>query len=107
MPDVSESGGNVTATLRNAVFLFSTVYLAGCNDVTRVSGAGATFPDPLYQEWIRLLAESRPGLRISYEPVGSALGVSRLLEGKIAFAGSDVLLTGDQVRNAKTGKLGA
>jgi phosphate transport system substrate-binding protein len=54
-------------------------------------GAGATFPAPIYQKWIESFQASAPGLRITYEAVGSEEGLERLRQGEVDFAGSDIL----------------
>ena len=53
-----------------------------------VSGAGATFPAPLYQRWFSHLLV-REELSISYRPTGSAAGERQLQAGQVDFAGSD------------------
>jgi phosphate transport system substrate-binding protein len=54
-------------------------------------GAGATFPEPIYRKWIASFQASTPGLRISYEAVGSEEGIARLRRGDVDFAASDIL----------------
>ena len=53
-----------------------------------VSGAGATFPAPLYQRWFSHLLV-REDLSISYRPTDSAAGELQLQAGQVDFAGSD------------------
>ena len=53
-----------------------------------VSGAGATFPAPLYQRWFSHLLV-REDLSISYRPTDSASGERQLNAGQVDFAGSD------------------
>jgi phosphate transport system substrate-binding protein len=54
-------------------------------------GAGATFPAPIYQKWIESFQASAPGMRITYEAVGSEEGIQRLRRGEVDFAASDIL----------------
>lgn len=54
-------------------------------------GAGATFPAPIYQKWIESFQAGAPGLRITYQPVGSEAGIQRLRRGEVDFAASDIL----------------
>jgi phosphate ABC transporter phosphate-binding protein len=53
-----------------------------------LSGAGATFPQPLYISWFQTLKETR-NLSISYAAVGSQEGMRMLAEKKIDFAASE------------------
>lgn len=57
---------------------------------TNLTGAGATFPAPLYQKWFEDFDEIHPGVHIHYSAIGSQLGVETLLAGSLDFAGSDV-----------------
>lgn len=56
-----------------------------------VSGAGATFPAPLYQKWFEDFEQLHPTVHLRYSPIGSLLGNQRLVAGDIDFAGSDVI----------------
>ncbi len=56
----------------------------------RLHGAGSTFAAPLYQEWFESFQQQHPGIRISYDAVGSGLGMQLLSENKVDFAASDV-----------------
>jgi phosphate transport system substrate-binding protein len=58
---------------------------------TTLTGAGATFPAPLYKKWFEDFNESHPGTKVLYSPVGSQLGIESLNAGKLDFAGSDVV----------------
>jgi phosphate transport system substrate-binding protein len=55
-----------------------------------LNGSGATLPDPLYQEWIRLYQTVQPELRLSYDAQGSTKGREDLLQsGVVQFAGTE------------------
>ena len=69
-------------------------------------GAGASFPNEVYQAWIPAYRASRQAhvsLNMSYESVGSGSGKARIVEnaGDIEYAGSDSLLK-DSERQGKT-----
>src|SRR5262249_22428287 len=55
-----------------------------------LTGAGATFPAPLYQKWFESVHNVYPQLRFEYRAVGSEEGERLLSEGKVDFAASDV-----------------
>ncbi len=57
---------------------------------TSLSGAGATFPAPLYLKWFEDFEALHPGVQIRYSPIGSQLGDEELAVGQRDFAGSDV-----------------
>jgi phosphate ABC transporter phosphate-binding protein len=54
-----------------------------------LAGAGATFPQPLYQSWFDSLRQSR-NINITYAAVGSQEGMRLLAEKKVDFAASEV-----------------
>lgn len=56
-----------------------------------LNGAGATFPNPLYQKWIEVYERSNP-VRITYQPVGSGAGTRELMARQVDFGGGDVFL---------------
>lgn len=70
-----------------AVLLGAAAVLGQTSD--GVVGAGATFPDPIYQEWIRSFEAHSPGLPITYQAVGSEAGLQKLTRREIDFAASD------------------
>jgi phosphate transport system substrate-binding protein len=57
-----------------------------------VNGAGATFPYPIYSKWAREY-ESRTGVRVNYQPIGSGGGISAIKAGTVLFGGTDAPLT--------------
>ena len=61
-----------------------------------LSGAGASFPAPLYQRWFSEYNKLNPGVRISYQSVGSGAGVNQYLEGTVDFGASDAPLTEEE-----------
>jgi phosphate transport system substrate-binding protein len=70
-----------------------------------LSGAGATFPYPLYMRWFARFAADG-GSRVNYQSIGSGAGVRALVDRRVDFAATDVpldagertLLAAQQVR---------
>jgi len=56
---------------------------------TRLQGAGATFPAPLYERWIAEYEKVKPDIQIDYQPIGSGGGIKGITDKTIDFAGSD------------------
>jgi phosphate transport system substrate-binding protein len=56
-------------------------------------GAGATFPAPLYRQWITTYQATNGNASITYDAVGSGEGVKRFMSGNVDFAGSDESLS--------------
>ncbi len=81
------------------------VPVPGATDQATLSGAGATFPATLVQEWIKQYRVLAPGVTLNYQPIGSGAGIQQLTSKTVDFAGSDVPLKESEV--AATGGPGA
>ncbi|MGA9378822.1 MAG: phosphate ABC transporter substrate-binding protein PstS, partial [Phormidium sp.] len=69
----------------------------------RLTGAGASFPAPLYQRWFSEFNKSNPNLQISYQSVGSGAGVQQLINGTVDFGASDVAMTDGEMAKVSRG----
>lgn len=58
----------------------------------RLQGAGATFPQPLYEKWVVEFQKVSPTTQISYQGGGSGAGIRAITDKTVAFAGSDAPL---------------
>jgi phosphate transport system substrate-binding protein len=58
-----------------------------------ITGAGATFPQPLYRRWMETYAERYTDVSFSYEGVGSGEGIRRFLAEAVDFGASDAALS--------------
>jgi phosphate transport system substrate-binding protein len=67
-----------------------------------LSGAGATFPAPLYQRWFADYNKANPGTQISYQSVGSGAGVEQFLAGTVDFGATDAPLKAEERAKFKT-----
>jgi phosphate transport system substrate-binding protein len=67
---------------------------------TRIQGAGATFPAPLYAKWVQTYNAAHPDVKIDYQAVGSGAGITGITNRTVLFAGSDAPLTPDQEKAA-------
>ncbi|ACK71211.1 phosphate ABC transporter, periplasmic phosphate-binding protein [Gloeothece citriformis PCC 7424] len=70
-----------------------------------VTGAGASFPAPLYQNWFVQLNQEVPDLRVDYQSVGSGAGVEQFIQGTVNFAASDVAMTDEEIAKVQRGVL--
>lgn len=69
---------------------------------TDLTGAGASFPYPLYSKWTSAYLAST-GQRINYQPSGSGAGIKQLSEGTVDFGASDGPMTDAEMAAAKHG----
>jgi len=68
-----------------------------------IKGAGATFPEPLYQSWIARYEEGHPDVDFSYESVGSGAGIKRFIAEKVDFGASDAAMKDDEIAQVERG----
>ncbi|MCF8130584.1 MAG: phosphate ABC transporter substrate-binding protein PstS [Deltaproteobacteria bacterium] len=71
---------------------------------TILTGAGATFPFPLYEKWIEVYREET-GIRLDYQAVGSGAGIQKLLGREVDFGGTDAFLSQNELKQAHGGIL--
>ncbi len=65
--------------------------------VQNITGAGATFPFPIYSKWFDSYRTVKPEVQINYQSLGSGAGVSQTTEGTVDFGASDQPLTEEQI----------
>ena len=79
------------------MLIISTAFAQG---QTRLNGTGATFPAPLYRQWITDYHIAHAEVEIDYQPKGSGAGVSAITDKTVDFAGSDAPLTDTELARA-------
>ena len=62
----------------------------------QVNGAGATFPLPVYTEWIYAYQYIDPSVTLNYQGIGSGGGKKGIIDNTIDFAGSDSVLKDEE-----------
>ena len=80
-------------TLAAALALAGAFTAASAQDVT---GAGATFPAPLYARWAADYNKAT-GIRINYQSVGSGAGLRQIRGKTVDFGASDMPLTDEEL----------
>jgi phosphate transport system substrate-binding protein len=68
-------------------------------------GAGATFPNPLYQRWAEEFGKEQKAIVVEYESVGSGKGIEKFLDDRVDFGASDRALSDEQIAEASRGAL--
>ncbi len=66
-----------------------------------INGAGATFPNPIYQQWFGEFKMAHPDVSINYQSLGSGAGIRQLTEGTVDFGASDMPMTDEQIKALK------
>ena len=63
----------------------------------RLTGAGATFPNPIYTKWFDAYAK-QTGVRINYQSIGSGGGIRQFTEGTVDFGATDGPMNDEQIK---------
>jgi len=72
---------------------------AVCADSTlSISGAGASFPNPIYTKWIADYQKKNTSIQINYQSIGSGGGIKQVTEGTVDFGASDGPMNDDQLK---------
>ena len=64
-----------------------------------ITGAGASFPFPIYSTWAFMYKE-KTGFEVNYQSVGSGAGLNQVTAGTVDFGGSDDPQTSAQLKKA-------
>ncbi|HET7039382.1 MAG TPA: phosphate ABC transporter substrate-binding protein PstS [Gemmatimonadales bacterium] len=62
-----------------------------------LNGAGATFPNIIYQKWITDYNAAHPGVQLNYQSIGSGGGVQQFTDGTVDFGGTDAPMTDQEI----------
>ena len=90
-------------TITSTVFagIMTLIGLAGFSSlataaVTEISGAGATFPYPVYAKWAEAYSHST-GVKMNYQSIGSGGGIKQIIAKTVDFGASDAPLTAGEL----------
>src|SRR5450759_3413828 len=68
---------------------------------TLLNGAGATFPNPIYQKWFSEYHKAHPDVQINYQAIGSGGGIKQITEGTVDFGATDGPMNDQQLGEFK------
>src|SRR5437870_3069284 len=76
----------------------------GSSGEVRLQGAGATFPNPLYQKWLSEYGKLNANIKIDYQSIGSGGGIKQIQARTVDFGASDAPMTDAELK-ASPGEL--
>jgi phosphate transport system substrate-binding protein len=93
--------------LRSGFSLLASLVLLGCGGatgddaggakaITRLTGAGATFPYPIYSKWFDAYARET-GVEVNYQSIGSGGGVRQFMQATVDFGATDGPMTDEEI----------
>jgi phosphate transport system substrate-binding protein len=63
----------------------------------KITGAGATFPNPIYSKWFSEYNKLHPNVQINYQSIGSGGGIRQITNRTVFFGATDGPMTQDQL----------
>jgi phosphate transport system substrate-binding protein len=74
----------------------ATLTLTGAATAQTLTGAGATFPNPIYTKWFDAY-NKKTGVQINYQSIGSGGGIRQFTEGTVDFGATDGPMNQSQI----------
>ena len=79
--------------VQSAMLGLGAVLLAGAVQAQDITGAGATFPFPIYAKWAEAYKEAT-GVGMNYQSIGSSGGLKQIRAKTVTFGATDAPVTG-------------
>ena len=84
---------------RAGLFALSALFLTTAANAADISGAGATFPYPIYAKWADAY-KGETGIGLNYQSIGSGGGIKQIKAKTVDFGASDKPLSGEELDSA-------
>lgn len=72
--------------------------LALAQGAVQLTGAGATFPYPIYSKWFDEFHKKNGSVQVNYQSIGSGGGIRQVTEGTVDFGASDGPMNDEQLK---------
>jgi len=76
--------------------LLAAVFFSGTAQAINVTGAGATFPYPIYAKWADAYKKAT-GVAVNYQSIGSGGGIKQITAKTVDFGASDAPMKGEDL----------
>lgn len=88
--------------IRTLRVLLCLAVLASCVQAqTVINGAGATFPNPIYQKWFSEYHNEHSDVQFNYQAIGSGGGIRQVQAGTVDFGATDGPMSDQQIAESK------
>jgi phosphate transport system substrate-binding protein len=88
-------------TVKKIFLAVALAVLISSAQAQKLTGAGATFPYPIYSKWFSEYSSAHPGVQINYQSIGSGGGIRQVTAALVDFGASDMPMTDDQLSTSK------
>lgn len=69
----------------------------------KLTGAGASFPAPLYNKWFKDFHAVNQNVQVDYQSVGSGSGIKNFINKTVDFGASDAAMTPEEIAQVDVG----
>ena len=76
------------------------IFTAQANAITKVNGAGASFPYPIYSKWFSEYKKVKTDVEFNYQAIGSGGGIRQLIKQTVDFGASDAPMKEKDMKKA-------
>ena len=84
--------------------VFSALLIVSAGSIAcaqNITGAGATFPYPIYSKWFSEYSAAHPEVKINYQSLGSGAGIRQVTAGTVDFGATDSPMSDEQLSASK------
>ena len=85
--------------MKKVLAVWITALAMGANAQTTITGAGATFPFPIYSKWSEAYKD-KTNVQLNYQSIGSSGGIKQIKTGTVDFGATDAPLKADELAAA-------
>lgn len=78
------------------LFLLAISTIAIATQAQQITGAGATFPYPIYAKWAEAY-QKQTGIGLNYQSIGSSGGIRQINSGTVTFGATDAPVSGENL----------
>jgi phosphate transport system substrate-binding protein len=82
--------------IKNVILAVVTAAVSTAAFSTDITGAGATFPFPVYSKWAEAFKE-KSGVNVNYQSIGSSGGIKQIKAKTVDFGATDAPMKADEV----------
>jgi len=85
--------------MKKVLAAWITALAMGASAQTTITGAGATFPYPVYSKWAEAY-QVKTNVQLNYQSIGSSGGIKQIRAATVDFGATDAPLKGDELTAA-------
>jgi phosphate transport system substrate-binding protein len=89
-----------TSRLGIALACAVTLVIGAAAQTMKITGAGATFPYPIYSKWFSEYNKAHGNVEINYQSIGSGGGIQQVIKQTVFFGATDGPMTPEQLQSA-------